>query len=128
MGYKISLLLLALLISVSGGSYYYISMLKKDNEILKVNQAKLEQSIQEQNESIERHLANQKRQQEQIGLLEAQRQASQREVNKLRDTFARHDLDNLALAKPELVQKMVNRGTKKVKEDLIAITTPNEQD
>lgn len=128
MGYKISLLLLALLVSVSGGSYYYISMLKKDNEILKVNQAKLEQSIQEQNESIERHLANQKRQQEQIGLLEAQRQASQREVNKLRDTFARHDLDNLALAKPDLVQKMVNRGTKKVKEDLIAITTPNEQD
>ena len=128
MGYKISLLLLVLLISVLGGSYYYISMLKKDNEILKVNQAKLEQSIQEQNESIERHLANQKRQQEQIGLLEAQRQASQREVNKLRDTFARHDLDNLALAKPDLVQKMVNRGTKKVKEDLIAITTPNEQD
>ena len=128
MGYKISLLLLALLISVLGGSYYYISMLKKDNEILKSNQAKLEQSIQEQNESIKTYLANQKRQQEQIGELEAQRQEAQREVNKLRDTFARHDLDNLALAKPNLVQNIVNKGTKKVKQDLVDLTMPDQYD
>ena len=128
MGYKLALILGFLLVTSLGGSMVYINMLKKDNEILKSNQAKLEQSIQEQNESIERHLANQKRQQEQIGVLEAQRQEAQREVNKLRDTFARHDLDNLALAKPNLVQNIVNKGTKKVKQDLVDLTMPDQYD
>ena len=128
MGYKLALILGFLLVTSLGGSMVYINMLKKDNEILKSNQAKLEQSIQEQNESIERHLANQKRQQEQIGVLEAQRQEAQREVNKLRDTFARHDLDNLALAKPNLVQNIVNKGTKKVKQDLVDLTMPDHYD
>ena len=53
-------------------------------------------------------------------------QEAQREVNKLRNTFAKHDLDNLAINKPALVQKMVNRGTARVKKELIEITNPNQ--
>ena len=49
-------------------------------------------------------------------------------MNKLRNTFAKHDLDNLAINKPSLVEKMVNRGTKRVKEELINITNPNQFD
>ena len=55
-------------------------------------------------------------------------QEAQREVNKLRNTFAKHDLDNLAINKPALVQKMVNRGTARVKKELIEITNPNQFD
>ena len=49
-------------------------------------------------------------------------------MNKLRNTFAKHDLDNLALAKPKLIENIVNKGTKKVKEELIALTNPNQFD
>ena len=57
-----------------------------------------------------------------------QNQEAQREVNKLRNTFAKHDLDNLAINKPALVQKMVNRGTARVKKELVEITNPNQFD
>ena len=53
-------------------------------------------------------------------------QEAQREVNKLRSTFAKHDLDNLAINKPALVENMINRGTARVKDDLIKITNPNQ--
>ena len=57
---------------------------------------------------------------------EKQKQEALREVNQLRNTFAKHDLDNLALSKPKLIEKIVNKGTKKVKEELIALTDPDQ--
>jgi len=50
------------------------------------------------------------------------------EVNDLRGKFARHDLNMLSMSKPELLQKMVNRGTKRVGEDLGNITDPHQFD
>ena len=125
---KLNLIIIAMSVTLLGGSWAYIKWLQSENETLRTNQAKLEQSIADQNESIKNYLANQKRQTEQITLLETQRQEAQREVSKLRDTFSKHDLDNLALAKPNLVQNMVNNGTKKVKEDLINLTNPKQYD
>ena len=61
-------------------------------------------------------------------LLEAEKQNALREVNKLRNTFAKHDLDNLALNKPKLVEKMVNRGTKRVIDNLVELTTVSEEE
>ena len=55
-------------------------------------------------------------------------QEAQRQVSQLRDTFAKHDLDNLALEKPTLIQRSVNRGTKRVKDELMSITDPNQFD
>ena len=49
-------------------------------------------------------------------------------VHKLRSTFAKHDLDNLAINKPGLVEKMVNRGTKRVLDEMVALTDPNQFD
>jgi hypothetical protein len=61
-------------------------------------------------------------------VLEADKQNALREVNKLRQTFAKHDLDNLALNKPGLVEKIVNKGSKKVMDNLVAITTVKEDE
>ena len=55
-------------------------------------------------------------------------QEANRQVAKLRDTFAKHDLDNLALAKPALIQTRVNKGTLRVKDELISITDPEQFD
>ena len=51
-----------------------------------------------------------------------------REVNALKQTFARHDLDALALAKPKLLEGKVNRATKRVFDGLIKLTDPDQFD
>ena len=125
---KLNLLIIGISTTLLGGSIAYIKWLQSENETLRTNQAKLEQSIADQNQSIKNYLANQKRQTEQITLLETQRQEAQRELSKLRDTFAKHDIGKLALAKPKLIENIVNKGTKKVKDDMIELTKPEQYD
>jgi hypothetical protein len=128
MGFKLSLALGGLLLISLTSSTWYINKLQDQIAVLKGNQIALENSIEQQNESIKKNLAKQKQTQEQVNVLTAKNQEAQREVNKLKNTFAKHDLDNLALAKPKLIEDIVNKGTKKVKEDLIALTNPNQFD
>ena len=128
MGLKLNLILGGLLLSSIAGSVWYIDRLQDNISTLKANAQILETQIAEQNAKIKQHLEKQQKTQEQINTLTAKNQEAQREVNKLKNTFAKHDLDNLALAKPKLIENIVNKGTKKVKEELIALTNPNQFD
>lgn len=128
MGFKLSIILGGLLLITASGSIWYIDRLLDQISVLKGNQIALENSIEQQNESIKQYLSKQKQNQEQLNILTEKNRESQREVNKLKNTFAKHDLDNLALAKPKLIEKIVNKGTKQVKEDLITLTNPNQFD
>ena len=128
MGFKLSIILGSLLLVSISGSAWYIDRLQDNISTLKGNQIALENSISQQNESIKSYLANQEQAQKQMQLLEKDKQEALREVNKLRTTFAKHDLDNLALKKPKLIENIVNKGTKKVKEEIIALTDPNQFD
>ena len=128
MGFKLSIILGSLLLVSISGSAWYIDRLQDNISTLKGNQIALENSIAEQNASIKTYLANQEQAQKQIKSLEKDKQEAVREVNKLRTTFAKHDLDNLALKKPKLIENIVNKGTKKVKEEIIALTDPNQFD
>ena len=56
--------------------------------------------------SIKNYLADQKKHNAQLDNLEAEKQEALREVTKLRKTFAKHDLGNLALNKPKLIEKI----------------------
>ena len=128
MGYKLSIILGGLLLLSVSGSVWYIDRLQDNISTLKGNQIALENSIAQQNDSIKSYLENQAKAQKQIQSLEKDKQEAVREVNKLRTTFAKHDLDNLALKKPKLIENIVNKATKKVKEELIALTDPNQFD
>lgn len=128
MGFKLSIILGGLLFVSISGSAWYIDRLQDNISTLKGNQIALESSIAQQNESIKSYLANQQQAQKQIQSLEKDKQEAVREVTKLRTTFAKHDLDNLALKKPKLIENIVNKGTKKVKEEIIALTDPNQFD
>lgn len=126
MGYKIAGGLgLILLITISG-SAWYIDRLLDQISVLKGNQLILETEIQTQNDQIKNLISNAEKTQTQINALEKEKNESEREVNELRNTFARHDLDNLALAKPGLIQTKVNRATKRVKDELVALTNPDQ--
>ena len=123
---KLTLILGGLLIASIAGSAWYIDRLLDEISVLKANAIVLETKVAEQNNAIKNHLERQEKVQQQIQTIEKQKQEALREVNQLRSTFSKHDLDNLALSKPKLIEKIVNKGTKKVKEELIALTDPDQ--
>ena len=125
---KIGLIMGGLLLATVTGSAYWIDRLQDNISTLKGNQLVLETKIQEQNEAIENHLAKQKQTQNQLVFLEKEKQEAMRDVNKLRKTFAKHDLDELTLAKPELMEGKINRASKRVLENLEKFTDPNQFD
>ena len=125
MGFKLSLILGGLLLATISGSAFYIKYLQNQMAVLKANEMILETKIEEQNASIENYLSEQKRHQEQLDVLESERKEAERAVTELRNKFARHDLNNLALMKPGLIETRVNKASKKVMDNLIDITNPN---
>ena len=125
---KIGLILGGLLLATVAGSAYWIDRLQDDIGTLKGNHLILETKIQEQNEAIENYLNKQQQTQNQLIALEKEKQEAMRDVNKLRKTFAKHDLDELTLAKPDLMEGKINRASKRVLENLEKLTDPNQFD
>tara|TARA_R110000782_G_scaffold85571_3_gene166309 strand:- start:632 stop:1051 length:420 start_codon:yes stop_codon:yes gene_type:complete len=132
---QISIVLGFLLIATAGGSYFYISTQKAQIEQLQVelqtavnNQAVLESAIAQQNAQMQEQLENQRQNQVRISELSEANDFARQEVNQLRNTFARHDLNNLAIAKPGLIEKIVNRGTARVHQQFIDLTNPRQFD
>ena len=123
---KAALVLGGILIFVTGGSFYWINYLNDQIATLKGNQIVLELEIEKQNESIKNYLEQQKNQQAQLNQLEADKQKAMQDVNRLRKTFANHDLDELALAKPGLLQTKVNKASTRVMVTLEKLSNPNQ--
>ena len=125
---KLTLIMGGLLLASIAGSAYWIDRLQDNISTLKGNQLILETKIQEQNDAIENYLNKQKQTQTQLASLEKEKQQAMRDVNKLRKTFASHDLDELTLAKPELMESKINKASKRVLENLEKLTDPNQFD
>lgn len=119
----------ALVVSLGGFKLYYNQAeAEKELAITRLaqsisNQKTLEQEINGQNQQIEDLLKNQENTLRQISSLEVKRQEAELEVTKIRTTFARHDLNDLSLRKPKLIEKIINKGTLEVLNDLENITT-----
>jgi hypothetical protein len=92
------------------------------------NQVVLERTIQEQNEQIVKALESAKKTQAQIQNLNSQYSASQAQVTNLRNKFAKHNLEGMALAKPTLLQGKVNKASARVVANLTTITNPDQFD
>ena len=120
--------------SVSG-SYFYINMQKAQIGQLQVelqtavnNQEVLESTIANQNTQLQEQLENQRLNQVRITELTEANDEARQEVSEMRNTFARHDLNNLAIARPGLIEGVVNRGTAKVHQQFIDLTDPRQFD
>ena len=120
--------------SVSG-SYFYINMQKAQIGQLQVelqtavnNQEVLENTIANQNTQLQEQLENQRLNQVRITELTEANDEARQEVSEMRNTFARHDLNNLAIARPGLIEGVVNRGTAKVHQQFIDLTDPRQFD
>ena len=132
---KLSIIMGFLLVAAVGGSYFYINMQKAQIDQLQVelqtavnNQAVLESTVAQQNSQITQQLEMQRQNQARISELAQANDEAREEATELRNTFARHDLNNLAIAKPGLIEGIVNRGTRRVGEQFIALTDPRQFD
>ena len=132
---KLSLLLGFLLLSTAGGSYFYINMQKAQISQLQVelqtsinNQQVLESTIANENTQMQEQLEAQRQNQARISELSEMNDAARQEVTEMRNTFARHDLNNLAIARPGLIQGVVNRGTAAVHRQFVELTNPRQFD
>ena len=128
MGMKLSLILGGLLVLSVASSAWYIDYLNDQIISLRANQVVLETEIEKQNESIKNYLAEQKNQQNQLAQLESDKQQAMQDVNRLRKPFATHDLDELALAKPKMLQTRVNKASNRVMTTLEDLSNPNQFD
>jgi len=128
MGMKLSLILGGLLLVTAASSWYYIDYLNDQIATLKGNQIVLETQIQEQNEAIERHLAQAKKQQQQMNNLAEENRKAMEDVNRLRKTFSNLDLDESALANPADLQRRINKASARVMATLEKLSNPNQFD
>jgi predicted Holliday junction resolvase-like endonuclease len=135
MGFKLSIVLSIALVAMAGGFKLYYDKSEAEKQAMATqlqqamdNQQRLENAVATQNEQLEKAVAEQKESQARIqGLTVANNEANEK-VEDLRNKFARHDLDMLSLRKPGLVEKMVNRGTARVFQELKDLTDPDQFD
>tara|TARA_R100001082_G_scaffold95721_2_gene63030 strand:+ start:942 stop:1346 length:405 start_codon:yes stop_codon:yes gene_type:complete len=90
------------------------------------NQAVLERTISSQNEEILERIEKEKQNFQRINELSDAARAAETQVTDMRKTFAKHNLNMLSIRKPGLIQKVINKGTSKVNEELAAITNPDQ--
>ena len=132
---QLSIIMGFLLFATAGGSYFYINMQRAQIAQLQVelqtavsNQQVLESTIANQNTQLQEQLESQRQNQARIAELSEMNDEARQEVTEMRNTFARHDLNNLAISRPGLIEGVVNRGTAQVHQQFIDLTNPRQFD
>ena len=105
---KILLGVIAVLISICGFLYWQNYSLQSLNRAYELRD-------QEQKEAIESMQQDFEMQTRGLVELQSRNQEIQQEMNRYLDIFKRHNLSKLAAAKPGLIEKRVNNGTKEVR-------------
>ena len=116
--FGIRLLLIGIVSATLIGAGAYVLKLRSDNAILKANQIKLEGAIETQKAVIE----NQKQDYEQIISINKELNDDIIQINKskqiLQDKLSKHGLNYLAVEKPGLIEKIINKGSNKIMNEL----------
>ena len=87
------------------------------------NQKTLESTIEEQNDNLKQTIKNHDLMLTQVERLQRENMEAQNEVTRIKKKFSKHDLNVLSMRKPLLVEKIVNKATQKVGEELEKITS-----
>jgi chromosome segregation ATPase len=122
---------LALALSLGGFKMYYDKTeAQKDALVAQIKQASenqklLESTIADQNAQLDQQREKQQAVLLRIEQLTEDHQNAMKEVDTIRKKFAKHNLDVLTLRKPKLIEKIINRGTAEVLNELEAYTDPS---
>ena len=110
----ILIIVLGLLGGVGYGAYYYYKDTQARIATLTENSAKLEQATNTQKQTIDTLVADAAKFRELNKELNIKLDAANNYKNTLIDKLRKHNLAKLSLKKPGLVEKKINRGTKKL--------------
>ena len=115
---KVKLLITVVLMLGLAGGVAYVQKLRGDNAILKSNQVKLESAIEDQKEVI----ASQKADYEKIISINDELNKKINTINQskkeLEKKLAKHDLNYLATEKPKLIERIINKGSDKIMNEM----------
>lgn len=118
----IKLFLIVVILALFGAGAWYVMKLQNDNAILKSNEEKLTTAIEEQKAVIKQTQESYEK------ILDSNRQLNDtiaeatKAKEELQNKLAKHDLNFLAKEKPVLVEKIINRGSQKVLDEIQDIT------
>jgi len=135
MGFKLSAGLGLALVILAGSFKMYYDKTQAEIEAFHLqleqsiqNQKTLESTIEQQNENLKQAVENQEMMISQVERLTKENMMAQNEVTDIRKKFSRHSMDVLSIRKPKLIQKIINKGTKEVLNDLKDITNETQFD
>jgi hypothetical protein len=103
-------LFIGIIIAMALGGYF----LYQQNESLKIENLAFQVRDQEQTATIKAQQESFERQSSALNNMTARNAEIEGEMNRYLDIFKRHNLNKLAIAKPGLIEKRVNDGTKKI--------------
>ena len=109
-----SKVLMGIILVMGIGSYF----LYNQYESVKAENVALTFAVEEQKKTIEVIKENFEKQGKALNNLTARNAEIEGEMTRYLDIFKRHNLNKLAIAKPGLIEKRVNDGTKKVFETI----------
>ncbi|MBP80269.1 MAG: hypothetical protein CL926_13495 [Deltaproteobacteria bacterium] len=124
---------LGIALAITGGAFkMYADKSQAEKEAMAAqlrqaadNQSILEGSVSSLNDQIVEAEKSHARIMRRVNELQDLNREAQREVEEIRKKFAKHDMDVLSLAKPRLIENIINKGTKGVLSDLENITNPD---
>lgn len=110
----------ALMVIMSGAAYFYysstqnrIAQLIENNAVLEENNKQLVTANERNLQTINDLQQSYAKVQEQFTQVQSEFQVIRTQNNELRERLGRHELDALAAAKPELVQRIINNASGK---------------
>ena len=122
MGLKLSLIFLVIMGVMAGGFYFYYKDSQKRLAILTENAAKAELAVEVQKAAITSMKDNFEEQAVLVTNLQGKLSEAEDGYKKLSSKLRRHDLEELSRAKPGLMEKKINNGTKRLLLELEAIS------
>ena len=107
-------MLIGIILVLGLGSYY----LYNQNQVLSANNLALEGAIEEQKQAMDAMKESFEKQGKSLQNMMRKNAQIEQEMNQYLDIFRRHNLNQLAVAKPGMIEKRVNNATKQVFESI----------
>ena len=107
-------ILIGIILVLGLGSYY----LYNQNQVLSANNLALEGAIVEQQQAMDAMKESFEKQGKSLQNMMRKNAQIEQEMNSYLDIFRRHNLNQLAVAKPGMIEKRVNNATKQVFESI----------
>ena len=107
-------MLIGIILVLGLGSYYIYNQ----NQVLSANNLALEGAIVEQQQAMDAMKESFEKQGKSLQNMMRKNAQIEQEMNSYLDIFRRHNLNQLAVAKPGMIEKRVNNATKQVFESI----------